>query len=111
MIAELLPTFSGRWWHTRFHLDQFTWNEPLNEILQSGYSEAFDINNAGQVVGGMQPRSEPHAFLWTEERGLTDLKQVVTDLPNDVVLIGALSINVERQIVAFCLKSPKVSRH
>jgi hypothetical protein len=59
----------------------------------------------------MQPRSEPHVFLWTEERGLTDLKQVVTDLPNDVVLIGALSINVERQIVAFCLKSPKVSRH
>jgi hypothetical protein len=42
---------------------------------------------------------------------LIDLNEVVTDLPIDVALIGAFSINEKGQIVAFGLKSPKVSRH
>jgi len=51
------------------------------------------------------------AFLWTSKDGMIDLNESVSNLPGDVVLIGAFSINEEGQIVAFGLKSPKVSKH
>jgi probable HAF family extracellular repeat protein len=75
------------------------------------YSEAFDINNAGQVVGEFASSLGTRAFLWTSQAGLVDLNTKVTNLPGDVVLIGAFSINEKGQIVAFGLKSPNVSQH
>jgi len=75
------------------------------------YSEAFDINNAGQVVGEFASSLGTRAFLWTSQAGLIDLNTKVTNLPGDVVLIGAFSINEKGQIVAFGLKSPNVSQH
>ena len=51
------------------------------------------------------------AFLWTSQAGLIDLNTKVTNLPGDVVLIGAFSINDKGQIVAFGLKNPNVSQH
>jgi len=75
------------------------------------YSEAFDINNAGQVVGEIASSMGTRAFLWTSQNGLIDLNESVTNLPGDVVLIGAFSINEKGQIVAFGIKSPKVSKH
>jgi probable HAF family extracellular repeat protein len=75
------------------------------------YSEAFDINNAGQVVGEFASSMGTRAFLWTSQNGLIDLNESVTNLPGDVVLIGAFSINEKGQIVAFGIKSPKVSQH
>jgi probable HAF family extracellular repeat protein len=75
------------------------------------YSEAFDINNAGQVVGEIASSMGTRAFLWTSQNGLIDLNESVSDLPDDVVLIGAFSINDKGQIVAFGLKSPKVTKH
>lgn len=75
------------------------------------YSEAFDINNDGQVVGEFASSLGTRAFLWTSEAGLIDLNTKVTNLPGDVVLIGAFSINEKGQIVAFGLKNPNVSQH
>ena len=75
------------------------------------YSEAFDINNAGQVVGEVASSWGLRAFLWTSEAGLVDLNTKVTNLPGDVVLIGAFSINEKGQIVAFGMKNPNVSQH
>jgi probable HAF family extracellular repeat protein len=75
------------------------------------YSEAFDINNAGQVVGEVASSLGTRAFLWTSQAGLIDLNTKVTNLPGDVVLIGAFSINEKGQIVAFGLKNPNVSQH
>ena len=75
------------------------------------YSEAFDINNAGQVVGEVASSLGTRAFLWTSQAGLVDLNTKVTNLPGDVVLIGAFSINEKGQIVAFGLKNPNVSQH
>ena len=75
------------------------------------YSEAFDINNEGQVVGEVASSLGTRAFLWTSQAGLIDLNTKVTNLPGDVVLIGAFSINEKGQIVAFGLKNPNVSQH
>jgi probable HAF family extracellular repeat protein len=75
------------------------------------YSEAFDINNVGQVVGEFASSLGTRAFLWTSQAGLIDLNTKVTNLPGDVVLIGAFSINEKGQIVAFGLKNPNVSQH
>jgi probable HAF family extracellular repeat protein len=75
------------------------------------YSEAFDINNVGQVVGEEASALGTRAFLWTAKEGLIDLNEAVSNLPNDTVLIGAFSINEKGQIVAFGLKNPNVSHH
>ena len=51
------------------------------------------------------------AFLWTSQSRLDRPERNVTNLPGDVVLIGAFSINEKGQIVAFGLKNPNVSQH
>ena len=94
----------------------FVWSsaagmQPLNDSSESIYSEAFDINNAGQVVGEAATALGTRAFFWTRKEGMIDLNEAVANLPGDVVLIGAFSINDKGQIVALGLKSPKVSRH
>jgi probable HAF family extracellular repeat protein len=85
--------------------------QPLGSLSSGVYSEAFDINNAGEVVGEQATALGMRAFLWTAKDGLIDLNEAVDNLPSDVVLTGAFSINEKGQIVAFGLKSPKVSRH
>jgi probable HAF family extracellular repeat protein len=85
--------------------------QPLGSLSNGIYSEAFDINNAGQIVGEVATALGTRAFLWTSKEGLIDLNEAVDNLPGDVVLTGAFSINDKGQIVAFGLKSPKVSKH
>jgi probable HAF family extracellular repeat protein len=94
----------------------FVWSgatgiQPLSDSSGSVYSEAFDINNAGQVVGEMASSMGTRAFLWSSQNGLVDLNESVSNLPGDVVLVGAFSINEKGQIVAFGLKNPNVSKH
>ncbi len=92
----------------------FVWTSAggMQPLASDGtYSEAFDINNAGQVVGEVASSLGTRAFLWTSEAGVIDLNTKVTNLPGDVVLIGAFSINEKGQIVAFGLKNPNVSQH
>ena len=58
-------------------------------------SEAFSINDHGQVVGIFYPGTslvEYRAFLWTGKHGMLDLNTLV-DLPDGVVLVQANSIN------------------
>jgi len=85
--------------------------QQLGSLSNGIYSEAFDINNAGQVVGEAAGALGTRAFLWTAHDGMTDLNDAVKNLPDNVVLIGAFSINDKGQIVAFGLKSPKVTHH
>jgi probable HAF family extracellular repeat protein len=92
----------------------FVWTSAagMQPLASDGiYTEAFDVNNDGQVVGEQATSLGMRAFLWTSENGLIDLNTKVVNLPNDVVLIGAFSINDKGQIVAFGLKNPNVSQH
>jgi probable HAF family extracellular repeat protein len=84
--------------------------QPLDSS-SSTYSEAFAINNLDQIVGQSSGPLGMRAFFWSRQTGLVDLNDVVTNLPGDVVLIGAFSINDKGQIVAFGLKNPQVSKH
>jgi hypothetical protein len=63
------------------------------------------------VVGQQGTSLCMRSFLWTSQNGLIDLNTKVPNLPGDVVLIGAFSINDKGQIVAFGLKNPNVSQH
>ena len=85
--------------------------QPLSGSSAAVYSEAFAINNGGQVVGEIANSMGTRAFLWTSQNGLVDLNESVTNLPGDVVLIGAVSINTKGQIVAIGIKNPNVSKH
>jgi len=85
--------------------------QPLSDGPDGVYSEAFDINNLGQVVGESASALGTRAFLWTSKSGLIDLNEVVSNLPGNVVLTGAFSINDKGQIVAFGIKNPNIARH
>jgi probable HAF family extracellular repeat protein len=92
----------------------FVWTSAggMQPLASDGiYTEAFDVNNEGQVVGQQATSLGMRAFLWTSQNGLIDLNTKVTNLPGDVVLIGAFSINDKGEIVAFGLKNPNVSQH
>ena len=85
--------------------------QPLSGALDGSYSEAFAVNNSGQIVGETAGSLGTRAFLWTSQNGMVDLNDLVTNLPGDVVLIGAFAINDTGQIVAAGLKNPNVSKH
>lgn len=92
----------------------FVWTSAagMQTLASDGiYTEAFDVNSDGQVVGEQATSLGMRAFLWTSANGLIDLNAKVTNLPSDVVLIGAFSINDKGEIVAFGLKNPNVSQH
>lgn len=85
--------------------------QALDSSSANAYSEAFAVNNHGQIVGESSSSLGTRAFLWTSENGMMDLNDLVSALPNDVVLIGAFAINDKGQIVAIGLKNSQVSRH
>ena len=94
----------------------FVWTQqsgiqPLGSLSGSSYSEAFGINNLGQVVGQSGSPLGTRAFLWTSSTGMLDLNNVVTGIPANVVLTGAIGINDKGEIVAFGIKSPNTNRH
>jgi len=84
----------------------FVWRNGVMQDLRTlggDSSYAYDINRAGQIVGGSRTPTSPqfnagHAFIW--ERGrIIDLNEVVTNLPGDVVLEVARAINDDGSIV------------
>ena len=75
------------------------------------YTEAFGINNLGQVVGLAESSLGPRAFLWTSNGSILDLNDLVSGLPSGMVLTGAFAINDKGQIVAFGLVHPNVSKN
>ena len=84
--------------------------QPLGTLSGGTYSEAFGLNNTGQVVGASGSSLGTRAFLWTPDSGMVDLNTIV-DAPNNVVLTGAVAINDKEQIVAYGLVEPDLNRH
>jgi probable HAF family extracellular repeat protein len=73
----------------------------IGNLGGAGWNTPMDINNRGQVVGfsdlpGDENAANPnfHAFLWTKEGGIQDLKT----LPRDAIS-EALGINERGQVV------------
>lgn len=90
---------------------QQTGMQAIGSLSGSTYSEAFGINNLGQVVGQAGSSLGTRAFLWTSSGGLVDLNDVVTGIPVNVVLTGAIGINDRGEIVAFGIQNPNTNRH
>jgi probable HAF family extracellular repeat protein len=72
--------------------------------LGGTYSTAYGVNEHGQIVGGSRTPDSPrpgnagHAVLWTDGL-MIDLNEHVTNLPADVALETARSINDDGVIV------------
>lgn len=84
--------------------------QPISS-LGGGYTEAFGINDFGQVVGQSGSSLGTRAFLWTSGGTITDLNELVPNLPAGTILTGAFSINDKGEIVAFGVINPKLSIH
>jgi len=80
--------------------------------LQGGnYSEAFGMNRSGAVVGISGSSLGTRAVIWTSSGAVTDLNELVPELPPGTILTGAFSINDGGQIVAFGAINPMLSIH
>lgn len=84
--------------------------QALASLPSGGYSEAFGINNPGQVVGQSGSSLGTRAVLWSGD-SVTDLNDLVSNLPVGTILTGAFSINDEGQIVAFGVSSPGLNKN
>jgi probable HAF family extracellular repeat protein len=82
----------------------------LASLPSGGYSEAFGVNSLGQVVGQSGSSLGTRAVLWSGG-SVTDLNDLVPDLPVGTILTGAFSINDEGQIVAFGVSSPNLNKN
>lgn len=78
----------------------FVWTraDGLIELGKLGVnvSSADAVNQEGRVVGAFDGR----AYLWTRERGMTDLNTQVSNAPHGLVLLRASAINDAGLIVA-----------
>ncbi len=79
-------------------------------------SRADHINDSGMVVGASQGSGGVRAFVWTSTAGMQQLGSLSDGIYSEAFDVnnagqGAFSINEKGQIVAFGLKSSKVSRH
>jgi probable HAF family extracellular repeat protein len=83
----------------------------IGSLQGGGYGEAFGINNRGEVVGQSGSALGTRAFLWTRGSTVTDLNDLVPNLPPGTILTGAFSINDKGEIVAFGVSNPKLSIH
>ena len=84
--------------------------QPLGSLQGGHYTEAFGINNSGQVVGQSGSSLGTRAVLWTKTNGVVDLNDLVPSLPAGMILTGAFSINDKGEIAAFGVINPKLNK-
>ncbi|ONI92899.1 hypothetical protein ALI22I_01305 [Saccharothrix sp. ALI-22-I] len=93
--------------NTGGEIHAFTWTAgTMTDLgtLGGDYSSAYGVNEHGRIVGGSRiadspdPNNAGHAVLWTDGL-MVDLNEHVTNLPEDVALEVAWSINDDGAIV------------
>lgn len=70
----------------------------LGVLAGGDFSQAFDSNDAGVVVGSSTNREGSRAFVWTSNGGIQDLNALIP--PSSFVLTKAVGINNVGMIIA-----------
>ena len=80
-----------------------TWSKSLLPKLVTGSAVAYGLNDNGQIVG-YSMSADPlgaHAVIW-EGGAVTDLNDVIVNLPDNVIVVQARDINNYGVIVGSC---------
>lgn len=72
----------------------------LGALPGGTFSQAYGVNNHGEVVGQAATADGMHAFLWTREEGMVDLNDRLRQAPAGLELAIARQINDNGTVLA-----------
>ncbi len=101
-VGDVMQSF---WFHAALKNPGAEGWQDLGTLVPNEDALAYDINDAGMVVGEADDFSGTNAFLWTSGSGMQNLNNLVVNLPVGVRLTHAMAINKRGEIAGYMATS------